>query len=126
MRILIAMLVVESVIGAASAALKPIETDIHPVDNKAMAVYKTTPQGDLRINVYFPPNWKASDRRPSIVFFLAAVARPAVPHSLRPRRSILPRAAYWRPHPSTGLKASITRRRSAASRMARAPSAGSE
>jgi len=30
MRILLAVLVVESVIGAASAALKPIETDIHP------------------------------------------------------------------------------------------------
>jgi hypothetical protein len=71
MRILIAVLVAESVIGAASAALKPVETDIHPVDNKAVAVYKATPQGDLRINVYFPPNWKASDRRSTIVFFFA-------------------------------------------------------
>ena len=71
MRILLAVLVVESVIGAASAALKPIETDIHPVDNKAAAVYKTTPQGDLRINLYFPPNWNASDRRPAVVFFFA-------------------------------------------------------
>ena len=61
MRVLLAVLVVESVIGVASAALKPIETDVHPVDNKAMAVYKTTPQGDLRISLYFPPYWKASD-----------------------------------------------------------------
>ena len=71
MRILLAVLVVESVSAAASAALKPIDTDIHPVDNKSVAVYKTTPQGDLRINVYFPPNWKAIDRRPTIVFFFA-------------------------------------------------------
>lgn len=69
MRILPAVLIVQSVIGVASAALKPIETDIRPVDNKAAAVYKITPQGDLKINLYFPPNWKASDRRPAIVFF---------------------------------------------------------
>jgi acetyl esterase len=80
MRILLAVLVVESVIGTASAALKPIDMDIHPVDSKAMAVYKRTPQGDLRINVYFPPNWKANDRRPAIVFFFAgscATGNPA-------------------------------------------------
>jgi hypothetical protein len=48
MRILLALavLVVESVVGTASAALKPIDTDVHPVDNKAVAVYKATPQGD--------------------------------------------------------------------------------
>jgi acetyl esterase/lipase len=71
MRILLTVLVVQSVIAAASAALKPMEKDIHPVDNKALAVYKTTPQGDLRMNLYFPPNWKATDRRPAIVFFFA-------------------------------------------------------
>ena len=63
------LLVVESIIGTAAAALKPIETDIHPVDNKTVVVYKTTPQGNLRINLYFPPDWKASDRRPIIIFF---------------------------------------------------------
>jgi acetyl esterase len=71
MRILPAVLVIASVIGAASAALKPIDADFHPVDNQAVAVYKTTPQGDLRINIYFPPNWRAGDRRPAIVFFFA-------------------------------------------------------
>jgi hypothetical protein len=55
MRILPAVLIIQSVIEVASAALKPIETDIRPVDNKAAAVYKTTPQGDLKINLYFPP-----------------------------------------------------------------------
>jgi hypothetical protein len=38
-------------------------------DNKAVAVNKTTPQGDLKINLYFPPKWKSSDRRAAIVFF---------------------------------------------------------
>jgi acetyl esterase len=63
------VLIFGSVIGAASAALKPIEIDIRPVDNKAVAVYKTTPQGDLKVNLYFPPDWKAGDRRPAIAFF---------------------------------------------------------
>jgi acetyl esterase/lipase len=71
MRILLAALAVQSVLGTASAALKLIETNIHPVDDKAVAVYKTTPQGDLKINLYFPRNWKASERRPTIVFFFA-------------------------------------------------------
>jgi len=71
MRILLAMLAVQSVISTVSAALKPLTTEIHPVDNKAVAVYKATPQGDLRINLFFPPNWKAGDRRPGIVFFFA-------------------------------------------------------
>lgn len=55
--------------GAASAALKPIEADLHPVGNKAVAVYKTTPQGDLKIHLYFPQDWRATDQRPAIVFF---------------------------------------------------------
>jgi len=33
------------------------------------AVYKKTPQGELRILIHRPPGWKASDRRPAIVFF---------------------------------------------------------
>src|SRR5262249_22987644 len=69
MRILLAVLVVHVAIDSALATLKPIQADIHPVDNKAVAVYKTTAQGDLKIDLYFPPNWKASDRRPAIVLF---------------------------------------------------------
>ena len=55
--------------SGALAALKPIDGDLHPVDGKAAATYKTTPQGDLRMNLYFPPGWKETDRRPGIVFF---------------------------------------------------------
>jgi len=32
-------------------------------------VYKKTPQGDLKMHVYLPQGWKASDKRPAIVFF---------------------------------------------------------
>ena len=49
------------------ATLKPIEV-FHPIGNKAVIVYKTTPQGHLNIYLYFPPDWSAADRRPAIVF----------------------------------------------------------
>ncbi|HEV3028839.1 MAG TPA: alpha/beta hydrolase, partial [Planctomycetota bacterium] len=35
----------------------------------AEQVYKKTEQGDLKISISFPEDWKASDRRPVIVFF---------------------------------------------------------
>lgn len=32
-------------------------------------IYKKTKQGDLKLHLHFPPGWKASDKRPAIVFF---------------------------------------------------------
>jgi acetyl esterase len=32
-------------------------------------LYKKTPQGELSLDVHFPKDWKAEDRRPAIVFF---------------------------------------------------------
>ena len=32
-------------------------------------LYKTTPQGELKLHLSFPTDWKASDKRPAIVFF---------------------------------------------------------
>src|SRR5437870_581192 len=58
-----------SLVSGMRAALKPLDAAIHPAGNKAVMGYKTTPQGDLKINLYFPPNWKSPDRRPAIVFF---------------------------------------------------------
>jgi acetyl esterase len=52
-----------------SAALKTIDSDLNPSDNKSVAVYKTTPEGELKIHLYFPKSWKPADRRPGIVFF---------------------------------------------------------
>jgi acetyl esterase len=54
---------------AAHSALKPTDGAITPQDNKSIAVFKTTPQADLKINLYFPKDWKSTDRRPAIVFF---------------------------------------------------------
>lgn len=51
------------------AALKPLAGDVQVVDHSSVAVYKTTPQGDLKINLYFPEDWKPSDHRPAIVLF---------------------------------------------------------
>ena len=59
------------VVGAAlaMAALKPVESDLQIAEHKSVVVYKSTPQGDLKINLYFPADWKPGDRRPGIVFF---------------------------------------------------------
>lgn len=32
-------------------------------------LYRKTPQGELFMHLYYPPDWKGSDRRPVIVFF---------------------------------------------------------
>src|ERR1700681_996477 len=65
-KILLALLVLAP---AAHSALKPTDGAITPVDNKTVAVFKTTPQGDLKMNLYFPKDWKSTDHRPAIVFF---------------------------------------------------------
>jgi acetyl esterase/lipase len=35
----------------------------------AEVVYKKTPQGELKLHIYRPTDWKPSDKRPTIVFF---------------------------------------------------------
>jgi len=65
-KILIAIL---ALFTAANSALKPTDGAITPQDNKSVAVFKTTPQGDLKMNLYFPKDWKSTDHRPAIVFF---------------------------------------------------------
>ena len=55
--------------GSTLAALQPIGADLRPVDDQAAVTYKTTPQGDLKMHLYFPPRWRMADRRPAIVFF---------------------------------------------------------
>jgi len=64
-----AALVLLCVVGGMPAALKPLDADLQPVENKAVVTYKATRQGDLKVNLYFPPGWKKTDRRPAIIFF---------------------------------------------------------
>jgi acetyl esterase len=63
------VLIFVCLVGGMQAALKPIESDLQAVDNKAVVTYKTTPQGNLKVDLYFPSRWKKTDRRPAIVFF---------------------------------------------------------
>lgn len=56
-------------VSGTHAALKPIDADLQPLDNKAAATYKTTAQGALKMNLYFPSGWRKIDQRPAIVFF---------------------------------------------------------
>ena len=37
-----------------TTTLKPIEDNWQPVDGKSTVVFKTTPQGKLKINLFFP------------------------------------------------------------------------
>jgi acetyl esterase len=71
-----------SLAGSMSAALKPVDADLQPLDNKAVATYKTTPQGDLKMNLYFPPSWRKADRRPAIVFFFGGNCATGSPAQL--------------------------------------------
>jgi acetyl esterase len=66
---LIPTLAALALVSTAGATLRPIDVRVTPVDNKSVAVFKNTPQGELKINLYFPKEWRASDRRPAIVFF---------------------------------------------------------
>src|SRR4051812_15743596 len=66
MRVFLALLFV---VSRMPAALKPIDSDFRPDGNRAVVAYKATPQGDLKIHLFFPPDWRAADRRPAIVFF---------------------------------------------------------
>jgi acetyl esterase/lipase len=66
MRVALAFL---CLVGSLPAALKPVTADLQLLDNQAVTPYKTTPQGDLKMNLYFPPGWKKTDQRPAIVLF---------------------------------------------------------
>ena len=52
----------------AAAPADPAPSKANDAAHKLLS-YKTTPQGELKIEIFFPPDWKASDQRPAIVFF---------------------------------------------------------
>ena len=57
--------------GAPDATKAPADTswvkESRPPDREA--VYRKTPQGELKLLAYLPEGWKKEDRRPAIVFF---------------------------------------------------------
>src|SRR5262249_51780099 len=59
--------------GAAPASPKkggPIQLTDLPIKNENL-VYRRTPQGDLTMHIYYPPEWQATDQHPAIVFFFS-------------------------------------------------------
>ena len=79
MNITLAALAFFSLASGTHTALKPLDADLQPRDNKANAAYKTTPQGDLAMNLYFPSGWSKSDRRPAIIFFFGGSCATGTP-----------------------------------------------
>lgn len=53
--------------GAEKAKRKAVDASL-PQGVKEFT-YKQTPQGELKLQVHYPPDWKATDQRPTIVFF---------------------------------------------------------
>ncbi len=52
-------------------------------------VYKKTPQGELKMLIHFPADWKASDTRPGIVFFFGGGWRSGTPAQFEPQAKYL-------------------------------------
>src|SRR5579872_7451832 len=49
------------------AELKPAREPVASENGKLIYIYKTTPQGDLKVYVYLPPGWTAGQKNPAIV-----------------------------------------------------------
>jgi acetyl esterase/lipase len=64
--------------------------------------YKSTPQGDLTIEAFWPAEWKATDRRPPVVFFFGSGWRKGTIKQFHPqcryfaRRGLVALAADYR------------------------------
>jgi acetyl esterase len=65
----VASVALTSTLIAASAQLRPIQSDVNPVESKSSFVYKTAAEGNLSVDLYFPDAWRATDHRPAIIFF---------------------------------------------------------
>jgi acetyl esterase/lipase len=61
------------IVGACAPTLPAAPSEPAPAKaddaSHKLLVCKTTPQGELKIEIFFPPDWKASDHRAAIVFF---------------------------------------------------------
>jgi acetyl esterase/lipase len=48
-------------------------------------VYKSTPQGELKLFIHFPADWKPAERRPAIVFFFGGGWTSGTPAQFTPQ-----------------------------------------
>src|SRR5690348_11913238 len=55
--------------SAGGGAIKPLGSDLKPENHKSTVVFKTTAEGDLKVHLYFPGDWKPGDHRPGILLF---------------------------------------------------------
>jgi acetyl esterase len=53
----------------ALAELKPAKEPVESAGSKRTYVFKSTPEGNLKVYVYLPQGWKAGQKRPVIVMF---------------------------------------------------------
>ena len=61
----LACLTALSAVAELIPAKQPVETD----GSRRTYIFKNTPQGELKVHVYLPDGWQASQKRPAIVMF---------------------------------------------------------
>ena len=81
---------------ASSARANPIPPQQLTVDGASPHVYKSIGGNQLRLHVFGPESATPRDRRPAIVFFLAAVGWRGRSLSSCPKRITLPNVAWLR------------------------------
>src|SRR5438445_10665651 len=57
------------VVCALSLAASVTAQDKASADKSPSFVYRKTKEADLAVHVHYPADWKASDRRPAMIFF---------------------------------------------------------
>jgi len=60
-----------------------------PAETVKEFIYKKTAQADLKIYVHLPPDWKATDKRPAIVFFFGGGWTGGTTEQFRPQATYL-------------------------------------
>jgi acetyl esterase/lipase len=73
----------------ALAAARPPAPAAPADENVKEFVYKKTPQGELKLYVHLPPDWKAEDKRPGIVFFFGGGWTGGTVEQFRPQATYL-------------------------------------
>ncbi len=68
-----------------AAATEPAKKPMAPEPQEF--VFKTTPQGDLKLVVHYPVDWKPSDQRPAIIFFFGGGWRSGSINQFLPQAS---------------------------------------